>query len=75
MLEEYDRIAIVDEDENVVGHAPILSRHDAETMDNDAAHDYMNNIADAAGLREEFEQMKEDLVVRALPNCTISVCC
>lgn len=64
ILEDYDQIAIVDEHDNVVGHAPILSRHDAAKMNSDEAHDYMNTLADAAGLREEFEQMQEDLQVR-----------
>ena len=64
MLENYDEIAIVDEHDTVVGHAPILSRHDANKMDADATREYMNTLADAAGIREEFEQMQQDLKVR-----------
>jgi hypothetical protein len=63
MAEGYDEIAIVDEHDNVIGHAPILSRHDADKMSNEDADNYIHKLADAAGLREEFEQMKEDMQV------------
>lgn len=48
----------------MVGHAPILSRQDTENMTSEEGNEYMNKLADAAGLREEFEQMQEDMQVR-----------
>ena len=63
MLEDHDEIAILDEDDNVIGRAPILSRHDTEKMTPDESHEYMNTLAEAAGIREEFEQMQEDMKV------------
>ena len=64
LAKEYDAVAVVDEDDNVLGSVPIVSREEAARMGPGEVHDYMIRLADAAGLTEEFQQMLDDAVVR-----------
>eukprot|EP00892_Ulva_mutabilis_P009236 jgi/Ulvmu1/6685/UM030_0016.1 len=62
MAEEYEAVAVVDEDDNVLGSMPVVSREDAARMGPAEVHDYMTRLADAAGMKEEFQQMLDDAV-------------
>lgn len=72
---EYEGVAIVDEEENVLGTMPMVTSAEAARMGPGEVHDYMTRLADAAGMKEEFQQMIDDAIVRC-PLCAarVAVC-
>lgn len=72
---EYEGIAIVDEEENVLGTMPMVTSAEAARMGPGEVHDYMTRLAGAAGMKEEFQQMIDDAIVRCpLPAVCAAVC-
>lgn len=74
LAEEYEGVAIVDEEDNVLGTMPFVGREEAAAMGPGEVHDYMTRLADAAGMKEEFQQMVDDAIVRCLLLACMHVC-